>query len=401
MTDDLSTPLGQTTKPKRRLLPPLAIPQLLAGFLGLCVIFFIGWIAIVDDPLGGEPVVVVAADVRAPAAKNNDAAAPKAAAQSSAAAPAGGQTVTIIDGMSGKRQEVVVGGAGNGTPSGSNPASPQGNPSPSASAAPAFDPRLVEASAHGLIPKIGPDGARPSELYAQPAKVSVPSSSRVVLVVTGLGIGASGTFGALGKLPGPVTLAFAPYGTDLERWIARARGEGHEVLLQIPMEPFDYPDNDPGPQTLLTTLPAEQNLDRLHWFMSRVQGYVGIANYMGARFSANESAMAAVMREGAKRGLIYFDDASSSRSVASQIAAANSSGFAQADLVLDAVPTPAAIDAALVRLESLARERGTAVGVAKASPAAIDRLSQWAKTAESRGIALVPISAIANKPKSS
>ena len=77
------------------------------------------------------------------------------------------------------------------------------------------------------------------------------------------------------------------------------------------MEPFDYPDNDPGPQTLLTSLDAGQNLDRLQWFMSRLQGYVGIANYMGARFTASEQALSPVLRETAKRGLIYFDDGSS------------------------------------------------------------------------------------------
>ena len=52
------------------------------------------------------------------------------------------------------------------------------------------------------------------------------------------------------------------------------------------MEPFDYPDNDPGPQTLLTSLTPDQNIDRLHWLMSRFQGYVGIVSYMGARFTA-------------------------------------------------------------------------------------------------------------------
>ncbi len=50
-----------------------------------------------------------------------------------------------------------------------------------------------------------------------------------------------------------------PYGADVERLVARARGEGHEILLQVPMEPFGYPDNDPGPQTLLTSLTPEQN----------------------------------------------------------------------------------------------------------------------------------------------
>ena len=115
-----------------------------------------------------------------------------------------------------------------------------------------------------------------------------------------------------------MTFAFAPYGTDLERWVTRARGEGHEVLLQVAMEPFDYPDNDPGPQTLLTSLSAEQNIDRLHWFMSRFQGYVGVANFMGTRFTATEQALSPVLREVAKRGLIYFDDGSSPRSLAAR-----------------------------------------------------------------------------------
>ena len=57
------------------------------------------------------------------------------------------------------------------------------------------------------------------------------------------------------------------------------------------MEPFDYPDNDPGPQTLLTSLTPEQNLDRLHWLMSRFQGYVGLISYMGARLTASQQGL--------------------------------------------------------------------------------------------------------------
>ena len=167
------------------------------------------------------------------------------------------------------------------------------------------------------------------------------------------------------------------------------------------MEPFDYPDNDPGPQTLLTSLDAAQNLDRLHWLMSRFQGYVGIANSMGGRFSASEQALGPVLRETAKRGLIYFDDASSARSLASQIAGANKLAFAKADVVIDAVPTPADVDRALARLESAARAKGVAVGVAGALPMSIDRIARWAKAAESRGIQLVPITAVVAMARSS
>jgi len=383
--DDLSTPLGQSPKKKPRFAFAAWIPRAIAAALGLCLLVFAGWAVFANDPLGGEPMVVVSADPHAPSragGPGNDASAPKPTSEVSApdkGAPASGQTITIIDGMSGKRQEVPIG------------------PGDAKTQAPAVDQRVTETSRQGTLPRIGADGARPADVYARPLTPSYDkvAGPRVAIVVGGLGIGAAGTFEALTKLPGPVTFAFAPYGTDLPRWVARARGEGHEVLLQVPMEPFEYPDNDPGPQTLLTTLTPAQNLERLHWFMSRFQGYVGIASYMGARFTASENAIGPLLRETAKRGLIYFDDGTSPRSVAPQIAGANNAPFAKGDIVLDAAPTPAAIDAALVRLESAARERGIAIGVATALPASIDRISNWTKTAESRGIVLTPISMMA------
>src|SRR6185437_5331194 len=119
---------------------------------------------------------------------------------------------------------------------------------------------------------------------------------------------------------------------------------------------------DPGPQTLLLSLSPEQNLDRLYWLMSRFQGYVGVVSFMGARFTSSEVVLSPILREMNKRGLIYVDDGASPRSVAGQIAAANSLPFAKADVVIDAVPTPVNIDRALTRLEGMARERGAVVG---------------------------------------
>jgi len=134
--------------------------------------------------------------------------------------------------------------------------------------------------------------------------------------------------------------------------------------------------------------------------MSRFQGYIGIANYMGARFTASETAVEPLLRETGKRGLLYFDDGSSARSVANQIAGATNVPFAKADVVLDAAPTQAAIDAALARLEAIARERGSAIGTASALPASIERIANWTKAAQNRGVILVPISMLAVKPKS-
>nr|HAQ95042.1 divergent polysaccharide deacetylase family protein [Afipia sp.] len=222
----------------------------------------------------------------------------------------------------------------------------------------------------------------------------------VAIVISGLGVGAAKTADAITKLPGAVTLAFTPYGSDPGKLVERARAQKHEVLLQVPMEPFDYPDNDPGPQTLLTTLSAEQNVDRLAWHMSRFQGYVGIANFMGSRFVATDTAMQPIVKEAAKRGLAWLDDGSAPRSVAGVIAEGQSMPFAKADVGIDTVPTPAEIDRALARLETLAKERGSAVGVASALPISIERIGTWAKQLEGRGIALVPLTTAMLKPKS-
>ena len=387
-TDDLDAPLGQGTKKQRRLQIAIAVPQVIAGLLGLVVATFAGWALVVNDPLGGEPMMVASAappKAELPVVVSTPPQGPNkydGPSLTPTTPPAASHTVTIIDGSTGKRQEVPI-------------AAPQGRGSP--------EQQLLEGTRYGAIPKIGPDGKRPAEAYARVAKAAPgkPNGPRIAIVVAGLGVSGTATQSALTKLPGAVTLAFGPYGFEIDRTVARARTGGHEVLLQIPMEPFDYPDNDPGPQTLLVSLSAEQNLDRLHWLMSRFQGYVGISNFMGARFTASEQALGPVLKEASKRGLVYVDDGSSHRSLAGQIASASNLPFAKAEIVIDAVPTPANIDRALSRLEALAKERGTAVGVASALPASIDRIAQWVKAAEGRGIEVVPISAAVAKPNQS
>jgi polysaccharide deacetylase 2 family uncharacterized protein YibQ len=408
--DDLSAPLGQNRTPRRQLTLPLVIPQAVVGILSLFVVILAGWAMIVDEPFGGEPWAVATADFTAARSGGKpDDPSTRAASQANGApanaavpVPPGSKTITIIDGISGKREDIVI-------PSTVLPGSPDAKETKSETksdtksdtkSAGGIDQRLIETSRHGPLPKVATDGTRASDVYARPVKgiAGKPNAPRIAIVVGGLGIGGAATSDALSKLPGPVTLAFAPYGSNLDDLAARARGEGHEVLLQVPMEPFDYPDNDPGPQTLLTSLEASQNIDRLHWLMSRFQGYVGIANLMGARFTSSEPALAPVLREASKRGLLYLDDGSSQRSLVSQIAGANNLAFGKADAVIDAVPTAADVDRVLGRLETIARERGTAVGMASALPVSIERIASWAKTAEARGVLLVPISAVAKRP---
>ena len=123
MADDLSAPLGQDRKPKRRPALPLALPQAVALLLSLFVVVLAGWAMVMDDPYGGEPMAVVPAELTAanPGKTPDDARpagqaanerpnrydGPPADATTPPSAPAG-KTVTIIDGSSGKRQEIVI-----------------------------------------------------------------------------------------------------------------------------------------------------------------------------------------------------------------------------------------------------------------------------------------------------
>jgi polysaccharide deacetylase 2 family uncharacterized protein YibQ len=393
--DDLNAPLGQTKrKPPRR----FGAPQIVAALLATSGIVVAGWAAFVNDPLGGEPTAVVA--IKAvdgkPAAHISEAASAEAAAahaptqQAKAAPPASAspvpfdaKTVTIIDGASGNRQEVVVPEKADKRSS-LNPA----------------NANLLEPTKFGAIPKVGPDGARAATVYAKPRVLpaAVKDFPRIAIVVAGLGISAAGTSDAF-ALPTATTFAVAPYAADVEKLAERARADGHEVLLQIPMEPYDYPNNDPGPQTLLTSLTPEQNIERLHWLMGRLQGYVGLAGSMGARFAASEQALRPVLTEAAQRGLMYLDDGASTRSTAGQIAGAQNMPFAKANVVLDAGASPRDVDRALARLELAARDNGSAVGIANAQSGAIARIAAWAKQVESRGFVLVPISMVANGPR--
>lgn len=261
--------------------------------------------------------------------------------------------------------------------------------------APAPDNRLVERTRHGLLPKLGPDGATPAQIYARPAGPAPAGkiAGRIAILVGGLGISQSGTADAITRLPGAVSLAFAPYGAELERTVQRARSEGHEVFLQLPMEPFDYPDNDPGPHTLLTGPKSAENIDRLHWVLGRFTGYVGIVNFLGGRLTSDEAALSPILRELAGRGLIVVDDGSSSRSLLASSAIRAQIPTMKVDRVLDTVARPDAIDKELAMLEALAREQGVAVASASALPVSIERIARWAQSLEGKGLMIVPMSA--------
>jgi polysaccharide deacetylase 2 family uncharacterized protein YibQ len=351
------------------------------------------YVTFVDDPLGGEPHALV--PIETPGRINaGDDARTHDGGSAPAPGPSGEQraraTASEVEAESGV---AVVRPGGAAAPSAVIIQVPDEG---SGKLHPAPDERLAERTRYGLLPKQGADGSRSAKVYARPADTLLPGGARptakVALVIGGLGISQSATADAISRLPASVTLAFAPYGGDLDRHVASARADGHEVMLQVPMEPFDYPDNDPGPHTLTASAKPQDNLARLHWVMGRFTGYTGVVNFMGGKLTADEAALAPVLREIGARGLLFLDDGSSARSLAGRVGPSVQTPTALADLVLDRVPRPEAVDGQLQRLEQMARQRGFAVGSASALPVTVERIAQWARTLETRGVLLVPVS---------
>ncbi|MEQ9519571.1 MAG: divergent polysaccharide deacetylase family protein [Parvibaculum sp.] len=255
-------------------------------------------------------------------------------------------------------------------------------------------PGLVANGPHGPLPVISASGERASIVYARPADLTAATSSlpKIALIVGGLGISETATRNAIENLPPEVTLSFAPYGRNLQQWIDRARDAGHEVLLELPLEPYDYPANDPGPYTLLTSLDAGENMDRLSWLMSRFTGYFGVTVYQGARFTAERDAMEPLFEALASRGVAFIDTGVSPRSVAESLARNQKLPWAKGTRTIDLAITPRSIDDALTDLEVAAQERGVSVGFGSGFPVTVERAAKWAEDLQDRGFVLVPVS---------
>jgi len=253
-------------------------------------------------------------------------------------------------------------------------------------------PALTEQSDYGPLPKIAADGRRPADVYARPSRYGqvVGGPPRVAVLVNGLAVPGAPDADIIKGLPPPVSLAYGAYGRGVQEWVDKARADGHEVLLAIPLEPNNYPAVDPGPHTLLTTLPTNENIKRLQWLMSRYAGYVGLTNYMGGKFETEPQSLLPVLEEVKQRGLIYVGDGSVEGSAAGQIAGNLELEYAEAQVRLDA----GALDKGFAELEAAAKARGSAIGVAKAAPSTVKRIAEWAGSLEGKGLVLVPVSAV-------
>ena len=258
---------------------------------------------------------------------------------------------------------------------------------------PAPDSRVTEDTNDGSLPRVGEDGMRPWQVYARPFNTA-DKRPRIALVITDLGLSRLITDQAIGQLPPPVTLSFDAQGPVVAAWGTRARQDGHEILLQLPMEPFDFPQSDPGPNTLLLHLPSSDNLARLNKVMARMSGYIGVTTAVDSSFALDQDKFMPVLQVLHDRGLMILDARVASHSPVTDMAHGKGIPAAAATERLDTDLAPEAIAAALDDLEKTARQEGYAIGITTATPVMLDQLQIWLKDLPQRGIALAPLSAM-------
>lgn len=285
------------------------------------------------------------------------------------------------------------------------PPAPPASPAQVPSAPAASEPSVPAPVPHKINPppaaaaappatelKVGAAGLPPWRRYA----VAAPPADgrpRIAIDIDDVGPDVAAARAAI-ALPPPVTLAFLPYARDVAELARAARAAGHELLVHVPMEPIDLAHNDPGPNALLVSLAPAEILRRLRWDLGRFQGYVGINNHMGSRFTADSADMELVLGVLKRRGLMFFDSRTSAASVGAKLAARLGVPDVSRDVFLDDSLQIGRIEAQLAVTEREAREHGQAIAIGHPHPTTLEALRHWLPEAKAKGFELVPLTAL-------
>ncbi len=267
-------------------------------------------------------------------------------------------------------------------------------PPPSTTPTAAANSALTE-EVNGLrLPAIGKDGTKPWRYYAKTYE-RTRNQPMVAIIVTGLGIGKEVTQSAL-YLPENISLSFSPYTRDIATWAPAIRATGHELLLDLPLQPTNYPATDPGPNGLFLEKGPSDAEKQLQWAFSRFPAFIGALTPINESFTANDEAIKTLLQTFANRGLLLVMGKEPFRKETRDIVdATTGTAVLVAHVLIDEEPSADTIQQRLTQLEEQAKKNGYAVGIAQPYPITIQQLKEWSAKLEEKGVVLVPVSAIA------
>jgi len=197
------------------------------------------------------------------------------------------------------------------------------------------------------------------------------------------------------ELPGPLTMSFLPYSKNLRDQAQAARAHGNELMLHMPMEPMGRAD--PGPNALLVSLSDSDLRQRVTTDLDSFDGYVGVNNHMGSRFTAFRPGMETVLQLLHARGLLFLDSRTTAQSVGDQLAQELGVPSVTRNVFLDDDEAIEQVKRRLAETEQVARRQGFVVAIGHPHEATLQALSEWLPGLAAKGFALAPLTAALRK----
>ncbi|MCF6216890.1 MAG: divergent polysaccharide deacetylase family protein [Emcibacter sp.] len=239
-----------------------------------------------------------------------------------------------------------------------------------------------------------PDIVETWKLNAVQVTGHVADKPQVTIVIDDLGVVKNLTLGVI-DLKGPLTLSFLPYGKNLREITQLAAGNGHELMVHLPMEPQG--DKNPGPHALRVAATDGKNLEDLYFNLSQFEGYVGLNNHMGSAFTEDRAGLSVMLDEVKRRGLLVLDSRTSRKSLLADLSSDKNIPNMTRDFFLDNIQDVDYILGQLFKLEEMAKKRGHAIAIGHPYKETIEALTLWRPTLKEKGIVLVPLSHIMKK----
>jgi len=197
----------------------------------------------------------------------------------------------------------------------------------------------------------------------------------------------------LSQLNGGITFSILPHSPYQESVARLAHKNGLGTMLHLPMEPFEYPQVDPGPGTLLTTMTPDQLIRTLKNNLAAVPHIKGVNNHMGSKMTAESSQLYQIFSILKKRNLYFIDSRTSVKTVCKPSARLFQIPFAQRDVFLDHFQEPDFIRKQIKELIRIAQRHGQAVGIGHPHTITYEILREMMPELEKK-VKLVPASEI-------
>ena len=223
-------------------------------------------------------------------------------------------------------------------------------------------------------------GDGPGRMLRRRSSDGVP---RLVIVIDDIGEDMNAAR-ALAGLPYPVTFAVWPRSTHARRAAEVGHAAGLEILIHQPTEPMKYPEMNPGPGALFTSLPEAEIEARVRDSITRVPHAVGMNNHMGSRFTRDRRAAAAMVRPLRNHGFFVLDSMTHPGSVLFEEAARQGIPSLKRDIFLDSVPGRDNVLRQLRKAENIALVTGRAVAIGHPLPDTLAVLRDWESRRDTR-----------------